>query len=272
MKIYEFSNYKSFLKEYIEVRKSIGSPLTYQEIASKLRIQKSYLSKVLNGDANLNRDQAFLLAEYINLKPDELIFLNLLIDYERSGLEENRAYLSKQIKNIQNEKTQSVDYLEKQVSNLSSNEIQEYYLLAETQLIHLSLSISKYQRDPRSLINDLRINEQTLNSSIDLLERLNFIEIKNKIIKLKKSNLHLSPNSPFFYQWQTQFKQKSIEWNKSLNPEDKYNFIASFTGEAKDKENIRIEFMKFLKKVEKIVSKSKSNELYQLNFDLFKWL
>jgi len=237
-----------------------------------MRIQKSYLSKVMSRNASINKDQGYLLGKYLGLDTDELDYLFLLIDYEKCALKELRDKLENKIKTTQLSKTQSDQYLEKQSNKLTSADIQKYYLLPENQLIHLALSIEKYQRNIELLRKDFNLNQTSFSACLKILEQLRLIEIKETEVKLIQSNLHLSHESPFFHQWKTQMMLKGIEWVKSLETKDKYNFTASFTSDEKTKEGIRIEFLNFLKKIEKYVTKAPSENLYQLNFDLFKWL
>ncbi len=63
-----------------------------------------------------------------------------------------------------------------------------------------------------------------------------------------------------------------MEWEKGLEQNDKYNFTVSFTANEEAKEKIRLEFLKMLNFIEKAVTQAPSEKLYQMNFDLFKWL
>lgn len=272
MKIYEFSTYQNYINAYIEHEKSLYNKVTYQKLAEIMRIQKSYLSKVMSGNASINKDQGYLLGQFIGLSEEEMSFLFLLIDFEKCALVELQNKLRDQIKTIQIQQTQSDKYIDKTKNELTSEEIQEYYLLPENQLIHLALSIAKYQENTELLRSDLRINRDTFSKSLKILQKLNLIELTSKKVKLLKSNLHLEHSSPFFHQWKTQMALKSIEWIKGLETKDKYNFTVSFTSDEQAKEKIRIEFLNFLKRVETLVSKAPSESLYQLNFDLHKWI
>lgn len=272
MKIYEKSNIQDIIRAFIEEQKSLGTPITYQELATNLRIQKSYLSKVMNKSASLSKDQAYLLTNFLKLNSQESEFFFLLLDFEKASLTGLKDMLLERIKQIQYKNTQSSKYLNKEESSLDSNQMQEYYLYPETQLVHLAFAIKRYQQNPEELKLQLGLSDEVFKNITNILIQLNLIQIKDRKIELVKSNLHLSPNSPFFQQWHTQLKLKSIEWSKKLDKKDKYNFTASFTASNSDKEKIHIEYLSFLNKVEGIVSKSKSKNLYQINFDLFKWL
>lgn len=270
--IYEFNDYQNYLKNYVETQKKLGNSITYQQLADSMRMQKSYFSKIMAGNANLNLEQGYLLAKKLKLSLEEKEYLYLLIEHQRVSLKELQEELKKKIQQAQTQKTQTAEYIEQNRSlDLAQTEIQKYYLFAETQLIHLGLSIPKFQKDPSSLIKLLNISHRQFEDTIKTLRELKLIDVQGDKIKILKSGLYLPPDSPFFPQWSTQFKLKGIEQLKLLEDKDKYSFTASFSGSDEDKEQIKLEYLKLLKRIEKIVKKSKAKHLYQIQFDLFKW-
>lgn len=272
LKIYECSSLVNIIKAYIQEQKVLGNQITYQKLAFELRMQKSYLSKIIAGNACLNRDQAYLLSKKMKLNDSQQEYLFLLVDRERAGIGEYIDELDCKIKALHNKNTQSDSYLDKDINIISSSGMQMYYLYPEVQLFHLALAIPHFQIHPEQLKDTFHISDSLYQKIINILIELHLIEVRKKIIILLKSNLHLPQDSFYFHQWQLQMKLKSMEWIKQIEQEDKYNFTASFTATENDKDKIRIEFMKFLKRVEVIVKKAESSNLYQINFDLFKWV
>ena len=67
-------------------------------------------------------------------------------------------------------------------------------------------------------------------------------------------------------------KMKSIELIQKLKAEQKYNFSVIFSATPEVKKEIQENFFKFLKQCQASVQDAKSQELYQLNFDLFSLL
>lgn len=271
MNIFEFSNIQEILESYIAEQKVLGQKLTYQDLAKEIRVQKSYLSKVMKKDASLNKDQTYLLCKKLKLNESERDFVFLLIDRDKVAIPELKKELSKKIKTLQNLNTKSENYIETETNDLSVSQIQQYYLNAENQLIHLSLGIEKFQQNVDLLKDVFNLSNDQLNKSLNLLNQLKLIEIKDKKIIILKSNLHIPKDSPFFESWQTMVKLKSQEHIKKVSPDNKYNFIATFSADEKSHEEIRIEFMKYLKKVETIVKRAPRKDLYQIHYDLFKW-
>lgn len=272
MNIFEFNSVPQIILNFKNEQRFKGNNTTLEKIASEIRIQKSYLSKVMKSEANLNKDQAYELSLLMSLDEVQRDYLFLLIDYHKAGNAKLKKVLKTKIDQIQNKNTQTKNYLSKNAFEETSSEFQKYYLKTEMQLVHLSLALKKYQKDPELLQNELALSKNDFQNILSTLEKLQLIEFHKDQIKLTQSNLHLNSESPLFPQWSALFKMKSIEWMKKIEKEDQYSFNVSFTATDKDREKIRLEFMKFLKKVEGIVKDSPSKGLYQLNFDLFKWL
>lgn len=272
MKVYERDSYQGILNDYISFQRNLGLKITYQKIAEIMRVQKSYLSKVMASNASLSKDQLFLFAQKANLNTEETEYLFLLLDIEKCANNDLKKILTNKAKKISLLNTQSQNYLDKDKVLLSSQEMNLYYLSAENQLIHLALAIPKYQNDLDLLRNHSKISADVFSKSISLLQSLELISINENSAKLLRSNLHLSPTSPYFNSWKNQLAIKAMEWEKSLDTADKYNFTVSFTADEQTKENIRLEFLKMLKTIEELVSKAPSETLYQMNFNLFKWI
>lgn len=272
MNIYEYSSIPDIITNFKNEQRLKGNPVTLEKIAHQIRIQKSYLSKVMKSEAILNKDQAYELASFMQLDETQRDYIFLLIDHFKAGNKNFRDELKGKIKTIQTQNTQTKNYISKHSFDESNSDFQKYYLKPEMQLVHLGFALNKYQKEPELLKFELGINQADFQDILLTLESLELIEVKKDRIKLIKSNLHLSNESPLFNQWSILFKLKSIEWLKRLESDEKYNFNVTFSASDKDREQIRIEFMSFIKKVENIVKNSTSKNLYQLNFDLFKWL
>lgn len=164
-----------------------------------MRIQKSYLSKVMAKKASLSRDQLFLFSKEIGLSHEQMEYLFLLLDYERCAVSEYKEHLKKKIDKLSSVHTQSDKYLQKETVEISDAQMNKYYLNCENQLIHLSLSIPKYQKNIELLRDDLRLSSKQFSDALSLLQDLGLIEVLDHEIKLLKSNLHLKHDSPYFF-------------------------------------------------------------------------
>ena len=78
MNIYEELDYRVILRKTIEERKRVDSSSNFQKLATAIRVQKSYLSKVFRETTDLNTDQLFLACEHLEFTSDQKNYLFLL--------------------------------------------------------------------------------------------------------------------------------------------------------------------------------------------------
>src|SRR5262245_46180961 len=93
-------DYRHVLRQFIHEKKATWTSLTDQEIAKNCGIQKSYFSRVLSGHADLSADQIFKIADYLGLKPVELKYVQLLLEYARSSVPKRREKLQREIDHV----------------------------------------------------------------------------------------------------------------------------------------------------------------------------
>jgi hypothetical protein len=93
--LYEFQSYREYL-QFI-----CGPQSKRQGVKSKLALalkcQSSYLSRVLNGQADLSLEQIDLLATHLNLLSNERDYLFLLLQKERAGTQSLQKYFEENI-------------------------------------------------------------------------------------------------------------------------------------------------------------------------------
>lgn len=94
MSPYRYESYRDFIRDAVEQAKRDGSQLNYSRLAKTMGIQKSYLSQVLSGKCHLNADQVYRMAKSLNLPADACEFLVLLLEQERTAIEERRQFLN----------------------------------------------------------------------------------------------------------------------------------------------------------------------------------
>ncbi len=136
----------------------------------------------------------------------------------------------------------------------------------------MALTIEKYQESPSQLQNILNLDRDVFFEHLNTLESLGIIKWNNKKIVVLKENLHLGKSSPLFWAWRQQLVNMGLYRSKQLPDNSSYTFSVMFTTEASVMDKIQNLFLDFLKDVERLVSKSKAEELVQMNFDLIPLL
>lgn len=84
MQIFEFTDYKEYLKEWIRAQPNGGHGLI-RKIADHLRVSPTMMSHILNGDKDFSFEAANDLASFLGLDERECDFFLLLLSYAKAG-------------------------------------------------------------------------------------------------------------------------------------------------------------------------------------------
>jgi plasmid maintenance system antidote protein VapI len=96
MSIFEYSDYKSFLRDQILVLPKKGRG-EINRMAKHLRVHPTLISQVLNGTRDFSAEQIYSLCGYFGLQQLESDYLVLLLQFERAGTSEFKKYYTKKI-------------------------------------------------------------------------------------------------------------------------------------------------------------------------------
>jgi len=269
--IFNELDYQVILKKSVEDRKKVDSSVTFQSMATFMRIQKAYLSQVIKGVRDLSPDQLYLASKFLNFTPEEAEYLKILLDYARCGLKDREKDLLKEIKIWQKQKNKTSQYID--VEELTEREVnrEDYYLDPINQVVHMGLRIAEFRKDPMKLAQRLFLPKKSISNYIKNLERMGIIEITSKGIELRDVELHLPKDSPIFDSYKSQCYTNTMNRLKQIEDSKTYNFTAVFCADDGTRKEINNQYMKFLGKVKKLVDGSDSKEVFQMNFDLFSW-
>jgi len=176
MNIYRYLDYREIIEKVIEFRKKIDPKVNHSRLAEALRVQKTYVSRVVRKSAHFSSDQLYLTCKYLGFNEADTHYLFLLLEFERTALADRRKELSAQIRHIQSERTQIQKHLRTKVIEPQSNEkYLEYYLDPRTALVHTFFNIPECCRDPQKIRRALLIPEKQFEILVKLLERLEIV-------------------------------------------------------------------------------------------------
>ncbi len=274
MNIYEFEDYKLGLRSLmLERQQQFGSRFTFEKMALACGIQKTYLSKVLNSSAQLNPDQLFAACEYLKLNPGEIEFILLLreseiaINTKRAGLLKEKIAKSRS----DNLKTESAIQVTKEGS--VDNNKWEYYTDVDLQLVHMFMIIPSYAKAPNQICQKIGINTIRLQAILLKLQNWQIVQFQDGIYHVTDPKLHLAEDSPVFLAFGILNRVKTIEKIRLTKTDkgDDYFFSVIFSASKKLQGKFKRKILDVLKELQSEVIDSKSEEIYQLNIDFFKW-
>jgi uncharacterized protein (TIGR02147 family) len=277
MNIYEYDNYKTFIRDWVENKKALGLKVSFQSLSEKAGVQKAYLSRVLNGDADLNLDQGFLVCEELGLATEEEQYFLLLIEISRSSLKRRRLKLIEKRDELKSFYFKTENHLDGgKLKSFVAKEpdtkaIENYHLNPYHQLVHMALTIDKFRSKPEELRIALSLSEQEFSEIISFLESIGFIMVKGNEVFVVDSGVHLSRSSSQFWPWYQQMMALVHHRGRTQNSTDNLNFTVTFSADSETFSSMKSDVLKLLEKFQKRVQKAPEKELYQMSFDLMNW-
>ena len=253
--LFREKSYRKAIDRIVSTRKHLDSRMRFSRLAEHMRIQKSYLSKVLKGAAHLSSDQLHLGCEYLELTPLESNYLQLLLEWEKSSLPARKQELEKKLLRFREKQLETKSHLQaKSLEKGSAGEaggpstkpssiaevlaersigVNEYYIDPLYQLVHMGLTIPSFQEEPKRLAEALGVSGERMESALQVLERIGVIQVKTSSesnprargeIEVLRKTLHLSRESPLYRPWRAQLRLWALQKLLELGSKKAYTF------------------------------------------------
>lgn len=243
--------------------------ISFKLLADYLKIGRSFLSKVMNKTSHFDEDQLYLTTDFLSFNRDEENYIKLLHSYQISSLELRRKKIYEEIAAFQKRMLRTENNIEHK-KEVSSKQF-HYYLNPWKQIVHIALSIPKYQ-NLDFLSRDLQIPYNFLKIIIEELIQEEYISFTNGRYSNLKPLVHLPENHSFYPQWKSRIRQIGQSKTEFLPKDKSYEFSVIFSGGYELYAEIKQEFINSISNIQKKVKSSESEQLYQINIDFFNWL
>lgn len=275
MNVYSSDDYRKILVTSLEEKKFLDKKYTYQLMADHMRIQKPYISKVINNRADFSSDQLYMACDFLGFGEDEKNYMLLLLELERTTYTERKKSLKKQIETILDVKRGRLRNKKKlsemSIEEFSSSQYMDYYLDPNNLLVHIFLTIKRFRENKNLICEELNISKDYLSEILIKLDNLGLIEVKRDQIKVLVRSMHLPKQSDITSSHHQLLHHMCILRKKRLSVEQKVSFCVTFASDKKTKQKIKKEFGIFMDKIKDLAMNSPAKDCYQLNFDMFPW-
>lgn len=268
MNIFEFSDYRKFLRSFVENRQNKGRGEAIK-IAKHLNVHPTFIGQVLRGEKHLSGEQALGMCSHIGLSPLETDYFMVLVKGTRAGTEALKSYYESQLTRLRD-----------QSLNLSKQVKTERVLTDAESAIFYSSWIYSAIRNLCSLHNDGVALEQIVERlKIDRQKALNVLEFlveqglctkKNGLYLTGVQRTHLASTSPFLLKHHTNWRLKALQKFESLDKSE-LMYTAPLSISKKDFAGTRDEIVKLIQRLSDRVKTTNPEDVACVNFDLF-WL
>jgi uncharacterized protein (TIGR02147 family) len=269
--LFQFKDYRDFLKEYIKLLPDKGAKSTLSTI---LGCKPSYLSKILAKNAHLSIDHAGNLAEHLNFDDEATEYFLYLVLSLKSNVKSLKTFMSNRMNKINDIHNQIDDSLigtstEGSTANYLAGRWYRsviYDLLSMKELEGSAIKISKKLRLPESLINEV-LGELKLLGLISGSSETGFA-IDNSI-----PHLNVFPSSSVQNSMLMQFRNLASMRIVEMEKTDIF-FTGVYTLDSESIKKVRLLVRDYIEGVSVIndnsSKESSSKEVFGINLDVYQ--
>lgn len=264
MKIFEFTNYKHFLRHFISQQPRKGRGLI-KNLGDYLRIDPSQVSQVLSGSKDFTEEQALMASKFLGLNELETEFFMVLIKIERAGTELLQDHYRAKRDKL---KIDSLD-LAKRVNQdriLSDYEKSIFYSSYLYSVIRLTTSLGDGQT-LGDITERFRISREKASEILNFLTMTNLCSEKNGTYRMGTQHTHIERGSPFLSRHHHNWRVKALEKSEFISDKE-LQFTGPVSLSNKDFEAIR-EIL--VEAVSKSLAKVKASEPSDVACLLIDW-
>jgi uncharacterized protein (TIGR02147 family) len=265
MTIYEFEDYKKFLRAWIEAEPKAGRGLI-RKMADHLRVSSTMMSHILSGDKHFSFEAANELALFIGLEDAESDYFLLLLSYAKAGSFSLQERFKKKII-AEQKKSKEVTKRVKADADLPETAKTIFYsnwLYAGVR----NMTACPGMQNVDEIASHLNLPRASIKKVIDFLLRNGLsLEENGKIVPGPKQT-HISHQSPLVSRHHQNWRLQGF--SKMIDADEKNLFFtAPMSLSHETSELIRHKIPFFIEDMIKLVRPSKSEVVRCLNIDWF---
>lgn len=258
-------DYKSFLRNLAEQQSHVKA--IHSKMAEAAGCQKSYFSKVLNGEAHLLPDHAYGIAEFLHMSEPETDYFLELVQLDRAGSPKLRQRQKRTLEKLK----QQMENLHQRFRSESLNEEEEqkiYYSSWMYSAIHIACGIEGL-RTVKTLASRFHLEPKRVEAVLLDLARMKLLEEQNGKWQRSPKHLHIPFGSPMNSVNHTNWSVKALQ-DIQLEKEDSLHYTAAYSLEKKDVDQIKHILIQAIERSREVVKPSHDEELVCLRVDLFR--
>jgi uncharacterized protein (TIGR02147 family) len=265
--IFNFNNYKAFLKDYIHSLPQKGRGQV-NKIAQHLEVNSTLVSQVLGDHKDFSYEQGFALCEYLGLKDAETDYFMLLLQFEKAGTAKLKGHLRAKIHSAQ-EKSKEIKNRVNVDRTLTDQERAVFYSSWLYSAIRLYCSLGN-GKSIDEISDRFLLGREKVSEMLQFLTEAGLCSQEKSLYKMGAQKTHLAQGSPFLARHYSNWRFKAIQRSENIDKIE-LMYSAPFSVSKKDFEALREEIMKLIQTLQSTVSETTPEDIACINLDLF-WI
>jgi uncharacterized protein (TIGR02147 family) len=181
-KVFSYSDYRQFLKDYYQYKKSTSNAFSIAGFANKAGLTtKNYLKRVMDGERPLNAELIPKFCNGLGLKDKERAFFEALVNFNQAKDQDiKRHYFSILKATSVDEANGAIELMENQFEVFAN-----WYILPIRELVLLK----EFQEDPQWIVRIMksRVSKAEATHALIILKKLGLLVRDDKTGKLKQA-------------------------------------------------------------------------------------
>lgn len=267
MHLFEFKDYRAFIEGYVKSQPKKGHGYKLK-MAEALRVHPTLITQVLKGHKSFSIDQAYALAQFMELNDIEKDYFLTLVDFDRAGTETLKTFIQSKLLKLRQE-SEKIKNRVPMYATMSDSDQAQFYSHWYYSAIRLSSGINK-KVTAESLASDFDLPIDVVDKVLEfLISRGLVVEKDDLTLDRGPKNTFLASDSLLISRHHMNWRIKAIEKHPRLES-DELAFSAPLTLAKSDLGEVKKMCLNFIQEVSKKVSKSPSENLACLNVDWFR--
>ncbi len=266
IKIYDYSDYKSYLRDGVANSEESWGAMT--KLAKAAGCQRPYLSRVLNGKSHLSSSQLFGIARFWKLSEEETEYLLGLLEIERSVLLSYKEYWLRKLHEKRKENESLAKKVNRQVISDSSENDLVYYSSWYWTAIHILTSIPQFQTE-KSIAEKLSLPIAQVRTVLQTLESWGAVRREEGLWKFGSREQHVSKRSPLAAFHHSNWRNQAIlDAQKQTTGGVHFTVVQSLS--KRDYEKIKSLVLETIQAISTIAGPSAEEKLMCFTCDFFE--
>lgn len=267
MAVFEYNDYKSFIRTEIKSRAGRGRG-EFSRLAEHLGVNATMVSQVMAGSKDFTLEQAKKVADYFILPPIETDYFLILVQIERAGTQDLKNYFREKRDEL---KKESLQISKRIVSERKLNDLERsiFYSSGLYSAIHLYTSLDR-EANFEDIINKFDISRARAQEILQFLLSTGLCVQEKGRYRMGTQSTHVEKSSPFLIKHHSNWRIAAIQKSENLSDEEMM-FTANISLSKKDFGKIRESLIQTVQEVSKTVKDSSPEDIANLNIDFF-WI
>ncbi|MDQ3235581.1 MAG: DUF4423 domain-containing protein [Pseudobdellovibrionaceae bacterium] len=253
-------DYRRWIKAEVEKRVQAGEDISFSKLASHTRIQRTYLSQVINHKHHLNNDQLYAISMALHLLPEQRQYLQLMSEWERCKLEPRKQQLAERLHSLEAAHPLAYD-----ASGLPPDPLDDYFCDPLAEIVLKFLSIKK---TPPVIRECLGLSLARCDEILQTLEKSGLIERNGDGIRVIRSSVFPPENSPAERIRNIQGRLKVSHNKLKQRHIDEFMYNWWFISHPERKKELKIKYLHLLQDIYRESLTVPHEHVYQLTIDL----